>query len=102
MPKFSRIIEFDNYDVAVHAAVQGQGLAILMFPMFRDLIATGQLMTPFGTEIFVPITCSLLYTNKAIERPEVRCFRDWIIEEAAEGFSLKDRSAAARQGVNPE
>jgi LysR family glycine cleavage system transcriptional activator len=82
-PKFARIIDYDNYDIAVHAAVQGQGIGILMYPMFRDLYDTGQLVAPFGTNISVPITCYLLYMQQSLLRDEVRTFRDWILREVS-------------------
>ena len=90
-PQFARVIEYDNYDIAVHAAVQGQGVAILMYPMFLDHLDTGRLVTPFGTETHVPITCYLLYDEQSLARDEVQVFRDWITKEAWADVRLGNR-----------
>lgn len=95
-PRFARVIEYDNYDIAVHAAVQGQGVAILMYPMFLDHLETGRLVTPFGTAIHVPITCFLLYAEKSLAREEVQAFRDWITDEAWSDARLAESDKVAQ------
>jgi DNA-binding transcriptional LysR family regulator len=82
-PKIRKTVVFDNYDVTVEAAVQAQGVAMLMYPMFTDLIESGKLVTPFGTATYLPITLYLLYQRGALAREEVRMFRDWITQEVA-------------------
>jgi len=82
-PAFPKTVVFDNYDVTVQAAVQAQGIAMLMYPMFTDLIESGQLVTPFGVKTYIPITLYLLYQQSSLVRDEVRLFRDWIVKEAA-------------------
>lgn len=82
-PEFRKTVVFDNYDVTVSAAVQAQGIAMLMYPMFTDLIESGQLIMPFGSDVYVPITLYLLYQSGSLLRDEVRLFRDWITQEVA-------------------
>ena len=88
-PEFRKTVVFDNYDVTVSAAVQAQGIAMLMYPMFADLIERGDLVLPFGTSTYVPITLYLLYPESALARDEVRLFRDWILQEVAADERLK-------------
>lgn len=88
-PQFRKTVVFDNYDVTVAAAVQAQGIAMLMYPMFTDLIETGALVMPFGTEVHVPITLYLLYQQSSLARDEIRLFRDWITREVAEDKALQ-------------
>lgn len=96
--EFRRTVVFDNYDVTVQAAVEAQGIAILMYPMFTDLLETEQLVTPFGTNVYVPITLYLVYPERSLERDEVRMFRDWITHEVARDKRLhKLRAASVRQ-----
>jgi LysR family transcriptional regulator, glycine cleavage system transcriptional activator len=90
MPNFKRTIVFDNYDVTVQAAVQGQGVAILMFPTFSNLLDRGELVAPFGVSIHVPITCYLLHRAGALMRQEALDFRNWLFEEAADDLELLD------------
>jgi len=88
-PEFRKTVVFDNYDVTVSAAVQAQGIAMLMYPMFTDLIERGDLVLPFGTATYVPITLYLLYPESSLARDEVRLFRDWITQEVAADERLK-------------
>ncbi|HVJ43347.1 MAG TPA: LysR substrate-binding domain-containing protein [Dongiaceae bacterium] len=92
-PEFRKTVVFDNYDVTVAAAVQAQGIAMLMYPMFTDLIESGELILPFGTGTYVPITLYLLYPESSLTRDEVRLFRDWIIQEVAADRRLQALTA---------
>jgi DNA-binding transcriptional LysR family regulator len=90
MPTFKRTIVFDNYDVIVQAALQGQGVAILMFPTFSNLLDRGELVAPFGVATHVPVTCYLLHRAGAAMRQEALDFRNWLFEEAADELELLD------------
>jgi DNA-binding transcriptional LysR family regulator len=78
----ARALHFDNYDVLIEAAVQGNGLALITIPMFGRYLEEGRLVAPFGTRTAHPVCVSIAYRRDALQRPEVAQVRDWLIREA--------------------
>ena len=77
-PRFS----MDN--MAVQAAIEGQGVVLASSAMVQDDIDRGRLVRPF------PDTANqktqfcyyVVYPESHLSRPKVKAFRDWVIEEA--------------------
>ena len=77
---------FTFIDQSVQAAVRGQGVVLGRTPFVDDLIAAGQLVTPFPTLRMRTGYCYFLIENR--ERSElahVAAFRAWLNEEFRRG-----------------
>ncbi len=90
MPRFKRTIVFDNYDVVVQAVLQGQGIAMLMVSTFSNLLERGELVSPFGISVHVPVTYYLLQRADGSTRQEALDFRNWLLAEATDDLELDD------------
>jgi DNA-binding transcriptional LysR family regulator len=74
---------FDSTRVAIEAAIAGVGVACGAPSLFSTEIATGQLHQPF--DIVVPNGKSywLVSPEATAERPKIKAFREWLLEETA-------------------
>lgn len=76
-------LRFSLYDQMIHAAIDGQGVALGRLPLLSRLIASGKLVTPFA-EPGTPAPTRAFFIipePRAVARPEVQAFVDWIIDE---------------------
>lgn len=80
-----RGIRFNDYNLAVQAAIAGQGVILGSLPILRDLVDAGLLVNPLAEVVLTDIGYDIVTTTHALERPEVRCFADWILQEAGSG-----------------
>jgi LysR family transcriptional regulator, glycine cleavage system transcriptional activator len=78
----------DNYDVLVEAAVDGQGMALLLSPPFVDYAATGALIAPLGDITTVQFVYYLMAPPEALQRPQVAAFREFLLTEASNEATL--------------
>ena len=76
-------LRFDDYNIAIQAAIAGQGAIIGSIPVLKDIVAAGQLVNPFHEIALTDIGYDLVTTNAAILKDEVKKFRDWIVSEAS-------------------
>src|SRR5262249_29874077 len=77
----SRIATFDSTKIAVQAAIDGMGVAIGSPGLFADDIAAGRLFQPFPLTVNNGKSYWIIYPEGAGERPKIRAFRDWVLEE---------------------
>jgi len=75
-------LRFSDYNLAVQAAIGGQGVILGSLPVFRDLVDAGLLVRPFEHSVVTDIGYDLVTTEHTLERPEARAFLDWIVEAA--------------------
>nr|WIE91214.1 LysR substrate-binding domain-containing protein [Mesorhizobium sp. WSM4875] len=87
-------VEFDNYDVLLQAAVKGQGIALLMYPMFTDHLEAGDLTAPFGLSGGVRLDFNMIYRSSTLKRPEVARVHKWLRREADEWERQADQNAS--------
>ena len=79
---------FTMESMAVQAALDGQGVALVGDMLVADELAAGRLVRPFDPSLSTPLTFSyyLLSAPDGAERPpgqpKVAAFRDWLLEEA--------------------
>ncbi len=75
---------FDSTRISVDAAVAGAGVAIGNPYVHAEPIVEGRLFQPF--DLVVPNGDSywLVYPQAVAERPKVKAFREWLLEEAKE------------------
>jgi LysR family glycine cleavage system transcriptional activator len=75
-------LRFSDYNLAVQAAVAGQGFIIGSPWILQDLIEAKLLVNPFGRGVATDIGYDLVFNQVAMERSEVAAFVSWIIDEA--------------------
>ena len=73
---------FRDYNLAVQAAVAGQGVILGSNPILRDLIGARLLVNPFDVKLETSIGYDVVTTPEALERSAVQGFVDWIASEA--------------------
>ncbi|MBH9576469.1 LysR substrate-binding domain-containing protein [Inhella proteolytica] len=76
-------LSFTSYAEAVAAAVAGQGVALGRRPLVDDLLASGQLITPFAGPVASARAYQLRVDPAARARPAVRAFEQWLLQQAA-------------------
>lgn len=91
------MLHFTSYDQLVHAAIDGQGVALGRFPITAALVRAKKLVTPFAGTVATPRGYSLLVTPVAAPRPEVTAFAAWLHEQAL-GTASPVRPAAPAPG----
>ncbi|WP_187393998.1 LysR substrate-binding domain-containing protein [Oceaniovalibus sp. ACAM 378] len=84
----SRGIKFRDYNLAVQAAIAGQGVVLGSLPVMQDFVASGLLVRPFREKVETDIGYDLTATTAAIERPEVRDFIVWVTGETNQTKSV--------------
>jgi len=75
---------FTMESMAVQAALDGHGVALVGDMLAADDLAAGRLVRPFDPSLSTPLTFSyyLLSAKGSAEQPKVVAFRDWLLEEA--------------------
>ncbi|MBC8240072.1 MAG: transcriptional regulator GcvA [Alphaproteobacteria bacterium] len=74
---------FTMENMAVQAALDGQGVALIGDILVADDLAAGRLVRPFHPSLSTPLKfCYYLLSAKdSAEQPKVAAFRDWLLEE---------------------
>jgi len=75
---------FTQEEMAVQAALDGQGVALVGDRLVQDHLAAGRLVRPFGDELTTPLSFAyyILTARDAGQRANVVAFRKWLLEEA--------------------
>ncbi|USG61992.1 transcriptional regulator GcvA [Sneathiella marina] len=74
---------FTMENMAVQAALDGQGVALIGDILVADDIASGRLVRPFNPSLNTPLKFSyyLLSAKDSDNQPKVAAFRDWLLQE---------------------
>ena len=81
-PDLWRASGFRLYSMLVEAAVHGIGAAIGRPMLIARELESRRLLPVFDRQEEAPERCCLITTAASRQRPEVRAFREWILEEA--------------------
>jgi LysR family transcriptional regulator, glycine cleavage system transcriptional activator len=73
-----RRMRFNDYTVALHAAIAGQGVLLGSRPIVQDALDAGLLVAPIGESVKIQLGYDVVATKEALERAEVAAFVDWI------------------------
>jgi LysR family glycine cleavage system transcriptional activator len=73
---------FSMASMAVEAAIEGQGVALVGDVLVTDDIAAGRLVRPFALSFPVNFAYYVVSPLVTVERPRVVAFREWLLEEA--------------------
>jgi LysR family transcriptional regulator, glycine cleavage system transcriptional activator len=84
-------LRFSQYDQVIHAAIDGQGVALGTSPLVRQLIKQGRLIAPLAKKFDSSRAYYLVTSPDAAERPEVRDFAAWMIRQAKQ--EARDRGS---------
>jgi LysR family transcriptional regulator, glycine cleavage system transcriptional activator len=68
-------------------AVQGDGVVLGRSALVADELRDGRLVKPFTLSLPTDLGYHVVYPAQAAERPKIRAFRDWLLEEA--GFQRR-------------
>ncbi len=73
---------FSQESMAVQAALDGQGGALVGDRLVADHLASGTLVAPFTAALNTPLTFAyyLLTPKDALQQPKIAAFRSWLIE----------------------
>src|SRR5262245_27288677 len=88
-------IRFDTYEQMIQAAVGGQGIAMGIGRLVRALMASGQLVAPFGESTVGSRAYFIIRSAQTRERAQVRAFVDWLVAEAKGALQAKDAAGAS-------
>jgi LysR family transcriptional regulator, glycine cleavage system transcriptional activator len=75
-------IRFDNYEQMIQAALSGQGVAMGIGRLVAGLIEAGRLVAPFSKSMIGSRAYFIIRSAHTRNRPHVKAFVDWLIEEA--------------------
>ena len=79
----------DDSTVILHAAAEGQGVALGRSSLVAEDLASGRLVKPFDVTVLSDLAYHLVYLPDALERAKVKTFRDFLFEAAqATGLEL--------------
>jgi LysR family glycine cleavage system transcriptional activator len=74
----SGTVRFDSYLLAIEAAIDGQGVAIVPSFLVGADLRTNRLVAPFDVKVPQPRSWYLMCRNEQVEQAPVRQFRDWL------------------------
>lgn len=72
---------FSPETMAIDAAIKGQGVALSSLVIVQDEIAAGHLVKPFDVMLKLQFAYYLVAPRATADRPVVKAFRDWLLEE---------------------
>ena len=75
---------FSENHLIVRAAVAGQGLALVRDIYAEDDLRSKKLVKPLTVNWPVQFAYYAVTTSEALQKPAVRRFRDWLVEEAGQ------------------
>ncbi|QBX99870.1 hypothetical protein E2K80_03260 [Rhodophyticola sp. CCM32] len=78
---------FTKEEMAVRAALNGEGIALIGDRMAADHIASGRLVCPFSADLSTQLVFAyfLLLPPDRLNEPKIANFREWLISETKEG-----------------
>jgi LysR family transcriptional regulator, glycine cleavage system transcriptional activator len=73
---------FLSSDHAIQAAIRGEGVVLGRSALVTDELAAGRLVRPFELSLPAGFAYYIVYPPRALQRPNVKAFRDWLRAEA--------------------
>jgi LysR family glycine cleavage system transcriptional activator len=75
--------KYDSYLLAIEAAIDGQGVALVPHFLAAPDIKGGRLVQPFNIDVQQPARWYLTCLKERAQEPRIRRFREWLIELTA-------------------
>lgn len=76
-------LRFSDYNLAVQAAIAGQGFIIGSKPVLADTLGVGLLVDPFSKSVNPSMGYDVATSHQTSKRSAVQLFMNWIIKKAA-------------------
>ena len=76
-------MHFSDPSLVLSAAIDGVGVALASLVLIDAELTAGRLVAPFSTVIRRPQAYFLVVPEAVAERPVVRVFREWLLDEVA-------------------
>ncbi len=93
---------FDDTNVMLQAALDGQGMALGIFPLIDEEVASGRLLRPWQTAVTPREAYTLVHREEVLIRPAVAALRTWLLAQAkSAGEPAHDHRAESREQVSP-
>ena len=77
-----RGLHFNHGNLAINAAVDGQGVVLSMKALASGDIAAGRLVAPFDIVLPLKYSYYMITLEESTDHPHTALFRDWLLEEA--------------------
>ncbi len=77
-------VVIDDSSVLLRAVLSGQGVSLGLLPLIEAELQAGQLIRPFTDDFRPSRSYHLVYPQEVMDRPQMKAFRDWIVEEAGQ------------------
>ena len=94
-PRPAGMLRFNQYNLLVQAAIDGQGVALGRSPLVDQLHAQGKLVAPFRRKHATSRAYYIVRAAHASARPEAQAFVDWLAVEAREETPAEPSAAVA-------
>jgi LysR family glycine cleavage system transcriptional activator len=78
----SRGPRYSHSSLVLQAAIEGQGVALGRSSLVSLDLEAGRLVQPFGPALPSHYACYVVSPAATAERPKIKAFRDWLLEEA--------------------
>jgi len=88
-------VHFNHVNLALTAAVEGQGVVLSINALASEDIAAGRLVIPFDLGLPLEYAYYLITLEEVTDHPHTAAFRSWLIEEARQ-----EESRIKSVGVN--
>jgi LysR family glycine cleavage system transcriptional activator len=79
----TRGVWFNHMSMAIHAAAQGQGVALASLAIAADELAAGRLVAPFTTSVHTPFGYYFLCRPNQAGSTRIKALREFLVAEAA-------------------
>ena len=76
---------FNSSANAIQAAVLGEGVVLARSALAADDLVAGRLVRPFELSLPAELAYYIVYPVRALQRPKVKAFRDWVLAERGSG-----------------
>jgi len=81
LPEPRRGPVFNDSELALQTAIQGQGVVLARGSLASAKLRSGVLVAPFKQRIASPQTCYLVYPPTHGKKPSVQLFQAWLLDE---------------------
>lgn len=84
----SRGIRFDDCNLMIEAAIEGQGIALAFKSLVTRELTEGRLVCPFDLPMEPASWYYLITPQEWVKRPKIRAFREWILQASSNEHAL--------------
>ena len=74
---------YSHSSLSLQSAIDGHGVSLARSSLVALDLEAGRLVQPFGPALPTHFACYVVSPEAAAERPKIKAFRDWLLEQAA-------------------